>query len=194
MISINSVKVYCSEPISNIENYNQAINDEQKWVCHHKLEIQDGVSVSINELKKKGLYYHRPANELIFMTESEHKQLHNKHMRQETREAISKKSKAWHNTPDAQMKCLFVKGKHPWNYGLPSPMKGIKKSPETIQKMKDSKKKWWENHIITEEEHQRRSQGAKKVPPLSQEKRKELSDLYKGKHWVLIDGKRKWLN
>lgn len=197
MISINSVKMYCSENISNIENYELAIKDDVKWVCHHRLEIVNGKSIPIKELMEKNLYYHRPANELIFMSELEHKKLHNKYMRKETRERISRKSKEWHASSEGKAKCTFVKGKHPWNYGLPSPVKGTKKSPETIQKMKESKQKWWNEHTITEDEHKRRSEGGKrgvtKCYDKLKEYGKEYSKLYKGRHWKVIDGKRVWL-
>ena len=77
MINHEYVKRYCKDDISLIENYDIAISDTtQTWVCHHRLEIQNGISISIKELKEKGLYFHRPANELIFMTEHEHKILH----------------------------------------------------------------------------------------------------------------------
>lgn len=198
MININAVKSYCCEDISLIENYELAIKDEtQTWQCHHKLEIVDGESFSIKELKERCLYYHRPADELIFLTEKEHKILHGINMRKETRKLISDKSKIWHESPEGQEKCLFKKGMKSWNYGKPSPQKGTKKSPETIQRMKEAKKKWWDNHIIDEDEHLRRSEGGKKAAAKSRsilkEYGKEYSKLYKGRHWKIIDGKRVWL-
>lgn len=193
MININCVQNYCCEDISLIENYALAISDDKKWVCHHRLEIVDGKSISINELKDKKLYYHRPASELIFMRDDEHRRLHNSNLRSETKIKISNASKQWHSTDEAKATCKIGKGKHPWNYGKPSQFKGTKKSPETIQRMKDAKKEWWKTHTISEEEHKRRSEGAKKVPPLSQEKREELRNLYKGKHWIIVDGKRRWV-
>lgn len=76
---------YCCEDISKIENYNKAITDKiQIWHCHHKLETynSDGerrlVDLSREELIALGVYYNRPANELIFLTKSEHHSLHNK--------------------------------------------------------------------------------------------------------------------
>ena len=78
------VKMYCKEDISLIENYEQAINDEtQIWLCHHRDEVKtlpSGIKVvrSVKELKENGRYYHCPANELIFLTLSEHSRLHGK--------------------------------------------------------------------------------------------------------------------
>ena len=65
MIPIRA-KDYCCEDISLIENYEQALNDQtQVWDCHHRLEIELGLSAA--ELIKQGLYWNRPASELIFL-------------------------------------------------------------------------------------------------------------------------------
>lgn len=105
-----------------IENYQEAVNDTtQKWVCHHRREVQDGFCIwKADELIKIGQYYHLEPNELIFMKKSEHLALHNKaidpktkkpccyrdvdrtgeknpmygkHLSEETRKKISEKSK-----------------------------------------------------------------------------------------------------
>ena len=75
MISEAQARKYCKEDISLIENYDKAVKDKtRKWACHHRRE---------SVYTKKGLieigeYYHRPAIELIFMTEEEHKRFHSK--------------------------------------------------------------------------------------------------------------------
>ena len=80
MIAKN-IKMYCSD-FQNIENYEKAISDKDLWVLHHRLETHnsDGeprqVSLSTKELKALKMYYSRPASELIFLKESEHKSLH----------------------------------------------------------------------------------------------------------------------
>lgn len=72
---IDKVKRYCREPLENIENYEAAINDtENIWHCHHRLETDKGISR--DELITLGLYYDRPASELIFLTKSEHHRIH----------------------------------------------------------------------------------------------------------------------
>ena len=70
---------YCKE-YENIENYDKALVDNFKgWHCHHRLETHnsDGerrlVDISQKELKALGMYYHRPAEELIFLTSKEHR-------------------------------------------------------------------------------------------------------------------------
>ena len=71
-------KQYCKEP-EKIENYEKAKKDNFKgWECHHRLETHtpDGKrrdeDISHKELKALNLYYHRPPEELIFLTRSEH--------------------------------------------------------------------------------------------------------------------------
>ena len=68
---------YCSEDLSRIENYDTAMNDkEQMWHCHHRAEILPCGRYSIKELKAVGLYWHRPACELIFLRHDVHISLH----------------------------------------------------------------------------------------------------------------------
>lgn len=65
---------YC-ENYESIENYEKALADNFKgWCCHHR----KGIYISKKELKALGLYYNRPAEELVFLTESEHRSLHSK--------------------------------------------------------------------------------------------------------------------
>lgn len=74
---LRKLQKYCCEPIENIENYYEAINDQtQIWQCHHKDEIDKNMSKK--ELKESGLYYSVPAERLIFLTPSEHSSIHNK--------------------------------------------------------------------------------------------------------------------
>ena len=67
-------KYYCKD-FENIENYQKALADNFKgWDCHHRKEVE----LSRKELISIGMYYNRPASELIFLTRSEHRSLHNK--------------------------------------------------------------------------------------------------------------------
>ena len=77
-------KCFCKEP-EKIENYEKAKADNFKgWQCHHRLETHtsDGerrlVDISQKELEALGMYWYRPASELIFLTISEHRSLHTK--------------------------------------------------------------------------------------------------------------------
>lgn len=96
---------FCSEDVSLIENYNEAVADTtQYWVIHHRAEthFSDGTErpynafISRDELKALGLYYNRPAAELIFMTRADHQALHNKRLkgRRHTEESKQKMREA----------------------------------------------------------------------------------------------------
>lgn len=82
MIYERRARLYCSEDISHIENYDKAIADKtQVWHCHHRDEVRTlpfGMVVyrSQQELKDNGRYNHCPANELIFLTVKEHNRIH----------------------------------------------------------------------------------------------------------------------
>ena len=79
MINEFYAKSYCSDDISLIENYDKAIADTtQTWDCHHRGEILPCGRFSRDDLKKFGLYFNRPAAELIFLTQTAHLQLHYK--------------------------------------------------------------------------------------------------------------------
>lgn len=75
---------YCNN-VEKIENYESAKKDNFKgWACHHRLETHTSegerrlVDISKEELKALGMYYHRPSEELIYLTKPEHQKLHRK--------------------------------------------------------------------------------------------------------------------
>lgn len=75
----------CCKDYKNIENYEKAKKDNfVGWCCHHRLETHnsDGekrlVDITVEELIALGMYYNRPASELIFMTRADHASLHQK--------------------------------------------------------------------------------------------------------------------
>lgn len=79
MINEIHTKKYCSEDISLIENYQEAIADkERKWEIHHRRECDDEGRTLFTgkQLIDMNLYYKRPASELIFVTKSMHKKMH----------------------------------------------------------------------------------------------------------------------
>lgn len=91
MKKFKNVKAYCKDDITKIENYDKAIADKtQVWHCHHRLEthkykdrnrkewVRRDEDISQEMLKAFNLYYDRPAEELIFMTVSDHHSLHHK--------------------------------------------------------------------------------------------------------------------
>lgn len=117
---------YCND-FENIENYEKALaNNFEGWHCHHRLETHtsDGerrlVDIEAKELKALDMYWHRPANELIFLTINEHTALHIKgkpgyweckHLSEEHKRKQSEslkdhlgwtKGKHWYNTTTAK--------------------------------------------------------------------------------------------
>lgn len=83
MISERSAKIYCSEDVSLIENYQEAIADKEKmWDIHHRRECDDEgrTLFTHKQLKEMNLYFKRPASELIFVTKSMHKKIHHEQM------------------------------------------------------------------------------------------------------------------
>ena len=90
MISPN-VRKFCCEDIRNIENYDKAIADSDRvWHCHHRLEVFWWFVSSAEDLKKQGLYYDRPARELIFLTSNDHMKLHQQNRTNETKKKMMK--------------------------------------------------------------------------------------------------------
>ena len=84
MLNEKNAKRFCSEDISLIENYQQAISDQTKmWDTHHRRECDENgrTLFTRKQLKEMNLYYNRPASELMFVTRSMHRKLHREQMR-----------------------------------------------------------------------------------------------------------------
>ena len=83
MLNAKMAKCYCSEDVALIENYREAISDQTRtWDIHHRRECDsEGRTLFTHkQLKEMGLYFKRPASELIFVTKSMHKKLHREQM------------------------------------------------------------------------------------------------------------------
>ena len=96
---------YCCESLELVESYAAAKADEfQGWDIHHRGEILPCGRFSTDDLKKFGLYWNRPASELIWLRHDEHIAMHSagnshakgnkqpnkvKHLSEETRQKIS---------------------------------------------------------------------------------------------------------
>ena len=147
-------KSYCSEPLELVENYQQAKADNfAGWCIHHRLEIQPDVTrVSAKELKDKGLYFNRPASELVFMRLCKHAKLHmiGLHLSAETRQKLSESLSGEnnpffgkHHSEETRRKISeSCKGKPGW-------LKGKHQSEDTCQKISEAAKgkHWWNNGI-----------------------------------------------
>lgn len=168
MINEERTKSYCSEDISKIENYEQAVNDStQIWDCHHRLEIQGQFKNSPALLKKCGLYYNVPAWQLIFLTKADHTRIHRlgSHMSMETRKKLS-----------ASRSGKFC--------GERNPMFGKRHSEETRKKI--SEKALGRHHSTEARKKMSMSRSGEKNPMFgkrhSEETRKKLSIANSGKH------------
>ena len=118
---------FCSESLDKIEHYEEALAENFKgWCIHHRLEIQpDGTRMSRQELKDKGLYYGRPASELVFMRRGEHNRLHitifnkGRTLSSEHRKKLSEAHKGKHLSAETRKKMSEArKGKHWYNNGV----------------------------------------------------------------------------
>ena len=109
-------KRFCKEP-EKIENYEKALADNFKgWECHHR----KGVDIPREKLLALGMYYNRPASELIFLTRSEHEILHKKGRRhsEETKKKISEAQKGKKYSEETKKKLRLQKtGRHWYNNG-----------------------------------------------------------------------------
>ena len=79
MINERCAKRFCSEDVSLIENYQDAIADEKRtWDIHHRRECDaNGRTLfTRKQLIDMNLYLNRPAAELVFVTRSMHLKLH----------------------------------------------------------------------------------------------------------------------
>ena len=160
---------FCSEPLELVENYQQALAEGFKgWCIHHRLEIQpDWTRVSRQELKDNGLYYDRPASELIFMRFGEHTSLHNKGkaISEDSRRKIAESLKGKHHSEEHSQKIAEAnKGKH--------------RSAETRLKMSAALK----GRTFSEESRRKMSE-AKRGKNLSEEHRRKMSKSWKGMLW-----------
>lgn len=140
---------YCKN-YQDIENYEKALADNFKgWHCHHRLETNtpDGerreVDIGYKELKALGIYYNRPAEELIFLTTREHSVLHTKgkqawnkgkKMSEEFCRKNSESHKGKHASDETRRKMSAMRK------GEKHPMYGKHHSEETRNKISEANK------------------------------------------------------
>ena len=177
---------YCKD-YENIENYEAAKKDNFKcWHCHHRLETHnsDGerrlVDISKKELIALGMYYDRPAEELIFLTVKEHNAFkkgrrHSEETKNKLRTAnIGEKNPMYgkHISEEHKKKLSEVNKGNAYAKGRPAWNKDKKMSEEFCRKNSESHKgiQAGENHPMYGKKH---SDAAKK----------KMSEAKKGKHW-----------
>lgn len=150
MIYLEQARKYCRENPSLIENYSEAASSKDRWHCHHRLELtlNGEEALTVKDLKRLGMYYHRPAFELIFLKISDHTRLHhiargsiwfgrsvNKHTA-ETRKKIGESNRCKVLSAETRAKISKARiGKKP------PPI-----TEETRRKRAESVKAWWDAH------------------------------------------------
>ena len=130
----NGASHFCNCP-ERIENYDKAIADtENMWCCHHRLAThrRNGTKRKFDIPKKVliqfGIYFNRPPEEFIFLTKSEHDEIHKFGL--SSRGIV--RSEEWKRKQSQSHK------------GKTSPRKGAKLSKETKNKIaKQFKGKHW---------------------------------------------------
>lgn len=181
MINTDKANLYCKDDLSKIENYDKAIADiTNTWDIHHRLELtlDSEFAHTREELKRLGMYYHRPYFELIFLTHGEHQSLHHKG-KPLTTEHSQKIANANTGKIRSAETCKRIseslKGKHI----------GKTLSPKTRQKIAEAVK--GENHPMHGKHHSEESRrkmsehGAWKGKKLSAETRLKMSNAQKGR-------------
>ena len=188
-------KRYCKD-IENVEKKKKAKADNFKgWHCHHRLETHtsDGVrrevDIAAAELKALGMYYNRPASELIFLTIREHNAFNKgKHLSEESKKKMSEAKKGKHLSEEHKKKLSEAKK------GEKNPMYGKHHSEEYKKKMSEANK----GKYISEESKKKMSEARKgeKNPNygkhFSEEHKNKLSEVHKGKN-IWTKGTR-WYN
>lgn len=183
MINVRNTKSFCKD-FTKIENYEKAIADDKTWHLHHRLEthFSNGAERPVNarltkaELIALDMYFDRPAEELIFLTQFDHTSLHmkGKITSDEAKQKISEANKdKWRTEEYKQKMSKIRKGRTTW-------MKGKHHSEETKRKISETKKG-------------KSSWNKGKTGIYSEEYKRKLSESHKGKHWKLDEnGKRVW--
>lgn len=155
-------KKYCSDPLELIENYRTAEAEGFKgWCLHHRREIEnDGSTKTVQELIEKGMYLNIPADELVFMTNEDHRKLHGKHPVKSTAIKISqtrlqriangeiKVDTSGLHTPEVRAK-ISIAAKERLADKKNHPMYGKRQSEESCQKnsLAQRGRHWWNNGV-----------------------------------------------
>lgn len=153
MINSKYANLFCCEDISLIENYDKAIGDAETWDCHHRLETHDENGnlrqiqdrLSREDLKHKGLYFNRPAKELVFLSRFDHRSLHWKgvkrgHPSEEHRKKMSEVRKGKKLPPRSE----------DWRRRLSESLKGHSVSDEQKRKHREQMRgRHWYNNGTT---------------------------------------------
>ena len=188
---MNKYKRYCSE-IDNIENYEKAKAENfEGWNLHHRLETHtsDGerraVDITREELIALDMYWHRPAEELIFLTKSEHISLHKKG-KQLSDEIKIKMSVASKGKPKSEETKNRMSESRKGKKRITSGMKGKSHSEETKKKISEAHK--GNTHNV---EWNNRISESMKGHSVSEETKKRIAEAIKA-YWNKKNSKLKY--
>lgn len=187
MICLRTIKIFCKDDITKIQNYEVALADtSQTWHCHHRLEthkykdrsrkewIERDESIPSQELKALGLYYDRPAEELIFMTKSDHSSLHHRGMKvsEETKRKIGQGNKGKVRSEELKKQ-------------LSDRLKGRRFTEDHKQKISEANK-GKPSHMkgkCLSDDHKRKISEAAKRRYMSEEQRKKTAEITRA-YWA----------
>ena len=175
----HNFKYYCKD-YKNIENYDKAAADNfVGWCCHHR----KGVGIPTEELQALGMYYNRPAEELIFLRRGEHRTLHNK-VHKHSEESKKKMSEAAKNRPEEiKMKAREAHKGHKHSEEskkkIGAAIKGRRHTEESKKKISEAKK----GTHPSEEAKNKMSEAWDYDKHFTLETKKKLSEANRGKHW-----------
>lgn len=143
MISKTQARKFCRQDISLIENYELAISDKERtWDCHHRGEVLPCGTYSRDVLKKFGLYFNRPASELIFLTHEEHARLHGENISDEARMKKAEAQRGKKHSDETKKKISEAKKGNKNHFGK-------KHSEESKRKMAEAHRRYWANRRAT---------------------------------------------
>lgn len=167
---------YCCEDISLIENYEEAMNSEEEYDCHHRLESHDEngnlreTFVTRDELKRLGKYYKVKANELIFLPRKEHLSMHSNNrwndddFRKVRSERMKGENNPYYNKHHSEEIINKIKATKEKNGTLhKATFEGKRHSEEAKEKMRNAKRKYFENGGVSPMKGKRLSEEAKKL-------------------------------
>ena len=181
------IKNFCKDPLNQIENWDKAITDDtQTWDCHHRLEIELGMTRQ--QLIDAGLYFDRPASELIMLTHTEHAALHSlydgkalkmneawrgHHHTDVARRKIAEAHRGRKMSEEAKRKVSEAqRGSHWWNDGK-----------HTIRSVECPGEGWVLGRIPFSEETKRKMGEANKGRKFSEETIRKMSEARK-RYWA----------
>ena len=170
---------YCCEDISKIENYDEAVKSLERYDCHHRLETHifckshDAYlprkygNFTSKQLVEKGLYWNRPASELIFLKVDEHTKVHYKTLHNPcTNKRISESNSGRKLSVETRTK-------------ISNSLKGHIVTRETIEKINRTKRE----RLLNDDSYHNRLSESLKGHSVSEESKIKMSKLRKNKHW-----------